>query len=109
MNKHKVLIIDGIDNFNNSSCGIFHLVNSGYVSWYGMVCKIYDFGKKYYNFNCLNILPIPSSDYPFIAQRPLNSKLSCKRLEENFGFTLRHWELALQEFINKKNKNNENN
>ena len=41
------------------------------------------------------LLPIPSSDYPTPAQRPLNSRLNNDRLEQVFGLRLQDWRAAL--------------
>ena len=57
--------------------GIYHVRNEGFISWYqfakmimekaGLPCKV---------------LPIPSSEYPTPAKRPLNSRLDGSRLAE---------------------------
>jgi dTDP-4-dehydrorhamnose reductase len=41
------------------------------------------------------LIPIKTSEYPRPAQRPANSRLSCKRLEETFGVRMPHWEEAM--------------
>ena len=43
------------------------------------------------------ITPILSKDYPTAAQRPLNSRLNCARLQQDWGVQLPDWETALHE------------
>ncbi len=40
-------------------------------------------------------LPIPSSEYPTPARRPLNSRLDNDKLEQTFGLRLQDWRAAL--------------
>jgi dTDP-4-dehydrorhamnose reductase len=42
------------------------------------------------------LLPIPSSDDPSPAKRPLNSRLNNDKLERVFGVRLPDWRLALR-------------
>ena len=42
------------------------------------------------------LLPIPSSDYPTPARRPLNSRLNNDKLAQVFGMRLQDWRDALK-------------
>jgi len=55
--------------------GIYHVRNEGYLSWY-------DFAKMIMEKAGLpcRVLPVPSSEYPTPAKRPLNSRLDGSRL-----------------------------
>lgn len=57
--------------------GIYHVRNEGFVSWY-------DFAKMIMEKAGLpcRVLPVPSSEYPTPAKRPLNSRLDGSRLVE---------------------------
>ena len=57
--------------------GIYHVRNEGYLSWY-------DFAKMIMEKAGLpcRVLPVPSSEYPTPAKRPLNSRLDGSRLTE---------------------------
>ena len=46
------------------------------------------------------IEPTRSADYPTAAQRPLNSRLNCARLQRDWQITLPSWETALQQCLN---------
>jgi dTDP-4-dehydrorhamnose reductase len=60
--------------------GIYHVRNEGYLSWY-------DFAKMIMEKTGLpcRVLPVPSSDYPTPAKRPLNSRLDGSKLTRS-GF-----------------------
>ena len=55
--------------------GIYHVRNEGYISWY-------DFAKMIMEKAGLpcRVLPVPSSEYPTPAKRPLNSRLDASAL-----------------------------
>lgn len=83
---------------NGFTSGVYHLTSSGATSWYGFAREVIDFINK----NELMVLknkvinPIPTTDYPLPAKRPANSRLSCARLEQQFGLTLPAWDNALK-------------
>ena len=57
--------------------GIYHVRNEGFISWY-------DFAKMIMEKAGLpcRVLPVPSSEYPTPARRPLNSRLDGSKLTE---------------------------
>jgi len=74
--------------------GIYHATNEGYCSWYEFACRIF-------NTASMNVMvsPISTSEYPTVAIRPSNSRLSKKSLA-NAGFKLLpSWQDALERFI----------
>ena len=70
--------------------GVYHMTNGGETSWHGFAEAIQTLGET-----SARLLPIPSSDYPTPAQRPLNSRLNNDRLEQTFGLRLQDWHVAL--------------
>jgi dTDP-4-dehydrorhamnose reductase len=82
-------------NFNS---GIYHLTSSGYTSWHGFAEKIVDIVREQGNsaLKIKTILPIPATDFPLPAQRPANSRLSSKKLEQQYGLNLPSWDSALR-------------
>ncbi|WP_263261750.1 dTDP-4-dehydrorhamnose reductase [Pseudomonas sp. RIT-PI-S] len=74
--------------------GVYHLTSSGETSWFGFAQAIGEqllaAGKP-----CANLIPIPSSDYPTPAKRPLNSRLDCSKLEQQWGVHQAAWHSAL--------------
>lgn len=74
--------------------GTYHATNEGFCSWADFACEIMH--KAGLN---ARIVPIPSSDYPAKAKRPMNSRLSKQNLIEN-GFTpLPNWQDALSRYL----------
>ncbi|MHB1214946.1 MAG: dTDP-4-dehydrorhamnose reductase [Thiobacillus sp.] len=73
--------------------GIYHMTNAGETSWHGFAEAIQALDAP--GETPARLLPIPSSDYPTPAQRPLNSRLNNDRLERTFGLRLQDWRAAL--------------
>ena len=83
-----------IDMCHGSNYGIYHATNEGICSWA-------EFAQEIFRLASLSaaVNPIPSSEYPTKAKRPLNSRL-CKSCLDEGGFQrLSHWKEALEEFI----------
>ncbi|PTT29020.1 dTDP-4-dehydrorhamnose reductase [Pseudomonas sp. HMWF021] len=78
--------------------GTYHLTAQGETSWFGFAQAIgnalREQGKP-----CATLLPIPSSDYPTPAARPLNSRLDCSRLQREWGVSQPDWQTALHECL----------
>ncbi len=77
--------------------GLYHLTSKGQVSWYDFAKMILEiFSKKNFSATSLaDIFPIPTSDYPTPATRPMNSVLSTHKLEKTFGISCPDWQQAL--------------
>lgn len=76
---------------------VYHLVSSGETSWHGFAEKIVTIAHEQDKVPLKNktITPIPTSEYPLPAKRPANSRLSTRRLEQQFGLTMPSWDNAL--------------
>lgn len=74
--------------------GIYHGTNENYCSWAEFAAEIMKLGKR----NCI-IKPISTSEYPAKAQRPLNSRLSKKCLDNAEIDRLPTWQNALERFF----------
>lgn len=75
--------------------GTYHLTNKGAASWYDYACYVLKLAEKEgFDLKCrsANVSPIKTIEYPLPAKRPLNSKLSCQKLESTFGLNLPTWE-----------------
>ncbi len=74
--------------------GTYHLTAQGETSWFGFAQAIAEHlentGKP-----CATLLPIPSSEYPTPARRPLNSRLDCSRLQRQWQVSQPDWRQAL--------------
>lgn len=90
---------------NCNKFGIYHFSNEGETSWYEFAKKIYEFAKekKIVKENVI-ISPIPTSEFPSKAKRPLYSVLSKEKVKSTFGYNIRNWDEALKECIMKYNE-----
>lgn len=86
-----VLICDMIQT---TKYGTYHGVNEGYCSWYEFAIAIFE--KAGVN---LKVNPIPTSEYPTKARRPLNSRLSKASLDKNGFERLPEWRNALERYL----------
>ncbi|WP_044873078.1 dTDP-4-dehydrorhamnose reductase [Pseudomonas sp. LFM046] len=82
----------------NRHWGVYHLTNQGETSWFGFASAIAE-GLKAAGKPCARLLPIPSSEYPTPARRPLNSRLDCSKLARDWHVTLPDWRSALAECL----------
>lgn len=74
--------------------GVYHATNEKYCSWAEFAAAIMQkAGLK------AKITPIPTSEYPSKAKRPLNSRLSKKCLDEAKIERLPDWENALDRYL----------
>jgi dTDP-4-dehydrorhamnose reductase len=75
--------------------GLFHLTNRGRCSWHEFACKILQYAGK----NDMTVRPIPSADLARPAVRPAWSVLSSRKFWEATGKTMRFWQIALQDYL----------
>ena len=74
--------------------GTYHLTAQGETSWFGFAQAIGE-QLEARGLPCAELLPIPSSEYPTPAKRPLNSRLDCSRLAREWQVSQPHWHDAL--------------
>lgn len=75
--------------------GIFHVANGDPCTWY-------TFGQAILQLSGVNrvkVLPISSKELGRPAARPSYSVLSCQKLKEETGLTMRPWPEALKDFL----------
>ena len=85
--------------------GIYHAVNMGETTWHGFASAIFDAARAAsIPLKIKTVEPIPSSAYPVPAKRPLNSRLSTRKLRETFGLSLPDWKEGVREATNEKVK-----
>ena len=82
------------DMLQTTKYGIYHGVNEGYCSWYEFALAIF----KQVGIN-IRVNSIPTSEYPTMAKRPLNSRLSKEMLDRNGFDRLPNWEDALSRYL----------
>ncbi len=83
--------------------GTYHMCNAGETSWHGFAEAIFDEARAVgMELKVREVHPIPTSDYPTPATRPLNSRLDCGKLQKTFGITLPDWREGLKECMKVK-------
>ena len=78
--------------------GVYHLTAQGETSWFGFAEAIGEHLRKQGK-ACAELEAIPSSAYPTPAQRPLNSRLDCSRLRQQWHVSQPQWQDALRECL----------
>ncbi|MFQ5431922.1 MAG: dTDP-4-dehydrorhamnose reductase [Nitrospinota bacterium] len=79
---------------DKGSTGLFHVVNSGYCTWFEFAKAIFE--EKNID---VELAPVTSPALDRPAPRPANSRLDCSRYEEETGKKMRHWRDALRDFL----------
>lgn len=78
--------------------GLYHLAPTGETSWQGFAKEIFRLAGKNTKAN-----PIPTSDYPTPATRPLNSRMNVTKLQHALNILLPDWQsqlaLTLNEYL----------
>jgi len=72
--------------------GLYHLTNAGSCSWYEFAKAIFELTGV-----GVEVVPVPSSEYPLPAARPANGVLSALGSPE-----LRHWREALEDNLGRE-------
>ena len=76
--------------------GVYNLTSSGSTSWYGFARAILDMTATGKQRKLHELLPIPTSEYPVPAPRPIYSVLSGDKLRDTFGLVMPEWQEALE-------------
>jgi dTDP-4-dehydrorhamnose reductase len=79
--------------------GIYNMTCAGTVSWCGFARAIFERASQLLQGKSPKVNPIPSSEFPAPAKRPMNSVLSNEKLYKQFGVRLASWESALDEVL----------
>jgi len=74
--------------------GLYHFQGAPAVSWAGFAEKIFEVAGL-----ACAVAPIPTTDYPTPAQRPLRTVLDCARIERDFGVAQPDWRLGLRQTL----------
>ena len=79
--------------------GLYHLVAGGETSWHEYAQFVIEYARQSGETIRVTpgaIIPIPTSDYPTPAKRPLNSRLDTTKLQTTFGLHLPDWKDGIQ-------------
>jgi dTDP-4-dehydrorhamnose reductase len=89
-----------VDQVGQAS-GLYHATATGSTTWFGFAQAIFDelARQRRLDFAAPRVLPIPSSEYPTPARRPVNSVLSSERLRNALGVGIADWRQGLEEVV----------
>jgi dTDP-4-dehydrorhamnose reductase len=77
-----------------SKSGTYHFSGAPDVSWADFAREIFDQARK-----SMTVTPIPTTDYPTRAQRPLNSRMNCTATKRDFGIERPNWITGLKTIL----------
>ena len=82
--------------------GTYHCVAGGETSWHAYARHVIAWAHAHgqaLKTTPNAVHPIPTSAYPPLAQRPLNSRLNTARLQAAFGLRLPHWQQGVDRML----------
>lgn len=82
----------------NPSWGTYHYCGEPKTSWHHFAETIIRLKSSLHG-QKINLIPIPTSDYPLPARRPANSELNCDKIRQTFQITRPHWEESLKNVL----------
>ena len=82
--------------------GIYHYSGQPNVSWCQFANAIFE------QMDCKTIAsPIPTTEYPTPASRPLNSRLDCEAIQKTFGITRPFWRDGIKKILKDLEREND--
>jgi dTDP-4-dehydrorhamnose reductase len=80
--------------------GVYNACSSGETSWHGFAQEIFkQAGDLKMPVQVKRLLPLESSQYPTLAKRPLNSRMSLEKLGLALGQSTPHWKVGLKQCL----------
>jgi dTDP-4-dehydrorhamnose reductase len=87
---------------NPALAGLYHLVADGETSWFDYARYVIEWARKHgqtVRVQPEDITPVPTTEYPTPAKRPLNSRLATTKLKQAFGLQLPHWQQGVERML----------
>ncbi len=82
--------------------GTYHCVAAGEASWFDYARHVFYWARAAgasLRLPATGLLPVPSSEFPTAAARPLNSRLSTRKLRETFGLVPPLWTVGVERML----------
>lgn len=80
--------------------GLYHLVAGGETSWHGYASFVIDFAHMAGEVLAVKeVAPVPTTNFPTPAKRPLNSRLATTKLQETFNLVIPHWQSGVERML----------
>ena len=91
---------DDLPTLLNARGGIVNVTPSGETSWHGFAEAIFTSARQRdMPLQIQRVEPIPSSEYPLPATRPLNSRLALETVRDKFGMVMPSWQETLESVL----------
>lgn len=91
-----IAMVQHLEQGKQAKWGVYHFSGMPYASWFDFASAIFQAAEQR---ELLTGQPklsaIPTSAYPTPAKRPANSRLDCRRIENQFGIKPSDWNAAL--------------
>jgi dTDP-4-dehydrorhamnose reductase len=84
------------DGWQDRYGGVTHAAGTGWTTWYGLANAVFAEAAKH-GLPAPTVEPIATAEWPTAAQRPADSRLACRRLEEVFDVRLPEWQASVSE------------
>jgi dTDP-4-dehydrorhamnose reductase len=80
--------------------GVYHAAGAGETTWFGFAAEAVRLQREREpGVRFAAIEAITTAEYPTPAKRPANSRMSCERLKERFGWEMLDWRDSLREVL----------
>ncbi len=82
--------------------GLYHLVAGGETTWFDYARFVIEWARARgvtLKVAPEAIAPVPTTEYPTPAKRPLNSRLNTDKLQAAFGLRLPHWQAGVERML----------
>jgi dTDP-4-dehydrorhamnose reductase len=80
--------------------GIYHACSKGFTTWFGFASELVRLAQQAHPERTLaRVLPVPSSEYPTAAVRPMNSRMSGEKLARSLEFEMPAWQDSTSKVI----------
>ena len=87
-----------VEMIQTDKYGIYHITNEGVCTWAEFAEEIFKISKM-----DIKVNHITTVEYPTMAKRPLNSRLSKVKLPQRSFKTLEDWQTAIKRYLRKQN------
>jgi dTDP-4-dehydrorhamnose reductase len=95
-------VVDKIGvNVNAAHWGTYHYCGHGATTWFDFAVDVVETARRYKEFHISQIVPIPTSEYPTPAKRPMSSVLDCGKIRQEFGIEQEPWKEGLEVVVKK--------
>jgi dTDP-4-dehydrorhamnose reductase len=82
--------------------GVYHASGEGETTWHGFAAEAVGLMRgKEPEARFAEIESITTAEYPTPAKRPANSRMSCRKLEEQFGWRMMNWQDSVRGVVAK--------